>query len=179
MTVVRHVVMLCCSGLLVLLAIAAERPCGKVLTVREALRKAASKDQEVVCVTGWLPLSPTRAGDGLIAREIVPIGIRPSEGKLSWIGIIEGDHSEYARELYKAETFSELNEIAQEALKSPFPVVEVVYKGVLLYRRGLLKKLSDRLPPDPMYDPFRNPSYEVELVVLEVVSAKGPRRRPK
>jgi hypothetical protein len=169
----RHLVVSCCSTVFCALLTAGSRPCTETLSVSEATRTAAVKDGHVVCIRGWLPTEKSALlSEGLIVREIVPIGPRAARGKLDRIGIFEGGTSEYAKELYKPESFSKLENLLQRTANARISGLEVVCRGVLLYKRGLLRRHGVSLPPDPTYDAFRNSGFDVELVVLEIVSAR-------
>jgi hypothetical protein len=148
------------------------------MTVRAAVARAAKLDGAVVCLRGWIWPIRTARGEAFVPT-IREAGDR-SIGKKDTIniGVIEGSAApEMFGELYRPESFDQIDSLLRTAAATPL-VIEVEYMGVLTFRRGLLRSLADRLPPDdPLYDTIRRVSPPVEFVLLQVRSAKVVRHR--
>lgn len=82
-------------------------------------------------------------------------------------------------DLYKPESFGVLSRLYEDGMSAGerWAVIEVTYRGVFIFGRGLMRRLADELPPDSLYDPLRRPAYALEFVLLEVVSARIVKQR--
>ena len=70
--------------------------------------------------------------------------------------------------LCKLESFEELHKTGLQ---------QVVFRGSLFYKKGMIRKLQKRLPQGAPYDSLRGLSFRIELVLLEVleVHPQSPR----
>ncbi len=154
----------------------ASETCGDPLSVRTALRRARVLDGKIICIKGLVyPVAaPKSAGRALFVNELFPTGVRVSmREKGLAIGLVEGSadagpgHTQYV-----SDSFKKIDAQWEENARTQ-PVIAVVLRGVIMRDKGLAKKVAAQLPSDdPYYNPLRMASHRVELVILEVVSAK-------
>jgi hypothetical protein len=143
--------------------------CKEILSVDAAVRRARDLDGKVICLQGVLRPIPTRDKTSATIHEIVSDGSAGVGSRKTVIGVVEGSGAPgIDAGQYRPESFKLLDQ-AEKDISAP---VVVVLRGALMNEKDLFKKLSARLPRDPMYDPLRDLAYSVEFVLLEVISAK-------
>jgi hypothetical protein len=143
------------------------KPCKGVLSVEIAIRNAPKLDGKSVCLAGIVrPIE----GTTFLIHEITSPARSGAAAKSPAIGIVDWSPETGTEESdYRPESFRML-EAYFVGQQNSGRSLRVVFRGMLMYKRDLFRRLDERLPPDLLYDSVRGLSYSVEFVLLEVLS---------
>ena len=153
----------------------AEPRCPHVLDAAEVLKEARTLDGKIICVTGKLvPVNVPQWKSSLI-YELFPAKGSGKGSSTRRLGVLEwSPETGIDEKYYKPDSFDLLAGSTPGA-STPTTPLYVTIRGAVEY----MKNLFGRLPPigssAPQTRAMRTARYEVELVVLEIISATPAR----
>lgn len=154
---------------------ACAQKCARTLPLSEALGRAKLLDGQVICVRALVrPLPPEdRSSPDLYTYEAVadaPAAFGESAGRA---GLLDWDPSlGVNKSLYKPESYELIESAARKCeAVAERAELETVFKAAIFYKRDLIERAYEALPPGVREDAPRRRHYDTELVILEVLNA--------
>jgi hypothetical protein len=149
--------------------------CKRVLSVGDVMKNAPTLNGQIVCVMGMLVPAPVPQWNSAVIHELVPLSTEKPEKSSSnnKLGLVDWSSETGVDErYYEPDSFALLSAgegSVQAAITHP---LDVTMRVAVVYKKNLRAKVPPVIPQAREAELVREARYDVELVVLEILTVK-------